>query len=49
MQEQIRSLVSREAPRKTQSEGVGIEAMLRGFDLPGRLACRALSSSSSIS
>ena len=38
MQQQIRSLVGREAARKAQREGVRIKEMLCGFDLLGRPA-----------
>ena len=38
VQQQVRSLVGREAARKAQRQGVGIEEMLRTFDRLGRRA-----------
>ena len=43
VQEQVWSLVSREAACKAQRQGVGIEEMFRGFDFLGRRACRGQS------
>ena len=39
VQEQVWSLVGREAASKAQRQGIGIEEMLRGFDVLGRRAC----------